>query len=106
MNFSSDNDLEDNEAECKIRRAKTILYTSNIFFGVLMFGSVIGLIVRHGGEISTGDTDMLGIILIITFVTGLLGVVLTNTIWVIKSILLGAKSIVGEAKSIIKDRKS
>ena len=87
--------------ESRAKRHKGKIIKLNIIFGVMMFGSAFGTLLK-GGSISSDNMDILGGVLIIGIVTGILGVLVTNAVYIVYiviSLLSGLKSAVRSFKN-------
>ena len=72
-----------------------MVFKLNIIFGVMMFAVIPGTLLQ-GGEVSSANT--FGVVLIIVFVVGVIGVIVTSAVYMITHALTTVKSIVKDIK--------
>lgn len=94
---NADGNNQANTSECRITKLKGRVRTLNIIFGAMMFASAVGTIVLKGGEIT--ELSALNVILIISFVLGILGIIITGIVWKITNAVTHVKSIVSDIKN-------
>jgi len=95
---SNEDNSQTDTAESRAKRRKGRMIKLNIIFGVIMFGSVIGTMLK-GGSISSDNIDILEGVLIIGIVTSVAGIFITNAVYKVINLLSDLKSAVKNIKN-------
>ena len=88
---------ESNSQAYRPKRRVSIVFKLNIIFGIMMLASVIAGIILQSREIS--GKNILDAVLIITFVLGIFGIVITNAVHRVTLAAAKVKSVVNDLKN-------